>query len=309
MPPTAAASGAVIAVLEPERRVLAVTGPDAKSWLNGIVTCDVTVTSPTRGAYGLLLTKQGKIQAEIDVIASESGLLLGVAAAPGEDVLAVLDRYLIMEDAELAEAPELSWLRLHGSGSLEAAAAIGEARASGAIDWLGIGGAAVALPRGREDLALEPLLARGVARRLGLDEDEWTSLRIAHAAPRFGADFGPEDNPHQAGLDRRAVSWSKGCYLGQEVVCMQDMRGKLKRRLVALEIEGTEPVPTGAEVRLRTDGKLAGQISTSAVDAPRSLAFARLSAPFFEASEPLEVSGRSARIVGPSGSGDGSFSG
>jgi folate-binding protein YgfZ len=305
----AVAQSSVIVVPEPQRRVLSVTGPDAKSWLNGIVTCDVAATSRTQGSYGLLLSKQGKIQAELDVVESGSGLLLGVVSAPDEDVKAVLDRYLIMEDAELADEPDLTWVRLHGKASLEAAAAIGEARAFGGVDWLGIGGAALALPRGREEAALEPLLGQGSARRLRQDEPEWTLLRIACGAPRFGADFGPEDNPHQAGLERRAVSWTKGCYLGQEVVCMQDMRGKLKRRLVTLAIEGDEPVPAGAEVRLQADGRLAGQISTSSVDATRSLAFARVSAPFFETSEPLEVLGRSARIVGPGGSGDGSFSG
>ena len=99
-----------------------------------------------------------------------------------------------------------------------------------------------------ELLELERFVERTPALRRGTDAD-WEALRIAQAFGRFGVDFGEADNPHEAALDRRAVSWSKGCYLGQEVVCMQDMRGKLKRRLVALALEDSaEAPPVGSPV-------------------------------------------------------------
>ena len=73
---------------------------------------------------------------------------------------------------------------------------------------------------------------------------EWSSEKlnqwcIEHGVPRFGVDYSSSDNLHAASLERRTVSWSKGCYLGQEVVCMQDMRGKVNRRLVSLQTESS----------------------------------------------------------------------
>ncbi len=81
--------------------------------------------------------------------------------------------------------------------------------------------------------------------------------------PEFEVDFGESDNAHEAALDRRAVSWSKGCYLGQEVVCMQDMRGKVKRRVVPFELSAGELPAVGAEVS-SASGESIGRV-TSAV--------------------------------------------
>ena len=77
-------------------------------------------------------------------------------------------------------------------------------------------------------------------------EPDWQRLRIERAVPAYGTDYDDRDNPHDASLERRAVSWTKGCYLGQEVVCMQDMRGKLKRRIVTLAFDSRDPPAPGA---------------------------------------------------------------
>jgi folate-binding protein YgfZ len=130
---------------------------------------------------------------------------------------------------------------------------------------------------------------------------DWEAFRIQHAFGRFGVDFSENGNPHEAALDRRAVSWSKGCYLGQEVVCMQDMRGKLKRRLVALVVETAELPAAGALVTSTASGntETAGEVTSAALSplTGKAVALARLKAPYFEGKLPLVLAGKSAAFV------------
>src|SRR5579863_5098204 len=91
----------VLAVLQPTRGTVYVTGAEAQSWLNGLVTCDVSKVTAGQGAFGLVLNKQGKIQSEAIVVAAEQGLLVGVSPGVSAALLAVLDKFLVMEDAEL----------------------------------------------------------------------------------------------------------------------------------------------------------------------------------------------------------------
>jgi folate-binding protein YgfZ len=217
-----------------------------------------------------------------------------------------------MEDVELERAPDVTWVRLLGEGAARLSEALSEhALAHGAIDWLGTGSAAaLSLAEG----ALSALLARLAELEPGaraLDSEGWRLLRLRHGFPEFGTDYGADDNPHEAALDRRAVSWDKGCYLGQEVVCMQDLRGKVKRRLAVLEIAGTEPPAPDSPVAAEGSDEPIGAIRSAVVRgaatatgaAPSVLAFARLKAPHFEAHVEgdaptrFSVQGQAARIV------------
>ena len=86
------------------------------------------------------------------------------------------------------------------------------------------------------------------------------TLRIEQGVPRFGVDFGPSTYPQEAGLEARAVSFDKGCYLGQEVVCMLQLRGHVKRKLVPVSFEDGVAAP-GASV-VSADGQALGQLTT-----------------------------------------------
>ncbi len=292
------------------RETLRARGPDAVSWLNGLVSADLRGVAPGRGAYALLLTKTGKIRTDMDVLATRDGLLIGVARGTGEAVREVLDAHLVMEDVELERAPDVAWLRLSGEGAARLSLALSEqALAHGAIDWLGTGsGAALSV----EERALGAALARLAELDPGavaLDPEGWRLLRLRHGFPEFGVDYGTDDNPHEAALDRRAVSWDKGCYLGQEVVCMQDLRGKVKRRLAVLEIAGADLPAPDSPVAVAGHDESVGAIRSAAVRgvapgaATTVLAFARLKAPYFDphvdggAPTRFSVQGRAARIV------------
>lgn len=223
------------------RDTLRVTGADRKTWLDGLLTCAVTTVTVGTAGYGLLLTKQGKIVTDAFLADSGSELLLGVAPGRGSAVRELLDRYLVMEDAELGQpATTLCW-RI---GAIDATP-------STVVHTLKLG-------------PLETQLS--VIADAAADLPDATELLAEHGLGVFGVDFDERCNPHEASLDRIAVSWTKGCYLGQEVVCMQDMRGRVKRRLVALDgsaalLEALPPAAPQNDV-LGPDGSVAGHVSS-----------------------------------------------
>lgn len=277
------------------------TGSEAKSWLNGLVTCDVLKVEPGRAAFGLVLNKQGKIQSEVEIVAGDGGLLIGVSPGVAERLLASLDKFLVMEDAELSDvSTDYLWADFHGLGAAalaEAAAKLCAGTASG-IRFSSEAAATLVFERDQL-LELERFVERTPALRRATDAD-WEAARIAQTLGRFGVDFGEADNPHEAALDRRAVSWSKGCYLGQEVVCMQDMRGKLKRRLVALTLDDSAETPAvGTAVTALDSAEAVGEL-TSVARSPltgKLLALARVKSPYFEGKQALGVAGKQAAFV------------
>jgi folate-binding protein YgfZ len=218
---------------------LVVSGPDRGAWLNGLITSDVKALAAGEGSWGLLLNRLGKVQSVLWSVADGERLWLATAPGTLARVHGELERMLIMEDAEL-ERPEgaFAWFALHGPEAAARARAL--ARSAGGVsatlDWTGLGGAALVVPRSAAAAVQSDCAS------LLLDEEAWTALRLERALPEYGVDFGEQDRPHEAGIERRAVDWSKGCYLGQEVVCMQDMRGKVKRSARVLRVAAPRDV-------------------------------------------------------------------
>lgn len=252
------------------------SGPDAASWLNGIVTCNVLSLRPDRASWGSLLTKQGKIQADLQIVGDQTDLILFVSGGDPDQVLATLDGYLVMEDAEIEPNDALAVVASGGP----------------AKDALEVAGHQVArLAWGGTDLwvtslspsAWEALSKDALISQLFIDEEAFGKVLTQLGVPRFGVDYTNADNPHAASLERRTVDWSKGCYLGQEVVCMQDMRGKVKRRLVRVKGPVGALLPNKSEVSF--GGEVVGQLTSSAGD----LALASVKAPHFEPGTSLRV--------------------
>jgi tRNA-modifying protein YgfZ len=261
----ALARSAAVAVPGTDRDTLIVSGPDRLSWLEGLVTCELKNLAPGMGTWGLVLNRQGKIQSVVWVAAAADRLWLSFAPGTGAAMEAELGRMLIMEDAELErpESPHV-WFSLHGPEAASRAAswAAQAGGASAAIDFTGLGGAALVVPLEREGVV------RAAGEGLWLDLERWTALRLERGLPEFGVDFSVADRPHEAALDRRAVSWSKGCYLGQEVVCMQDMRGKVKRSVRALKVDAPPDAGlSGGSIASVATGKDAGPVTSAAFSA------------------------------------------
>jgi hypothetical protein len=300
-----AARRSVLAVPRPDLATLEVSGADRISWLNGLLTCDLVKRAPGQALYGLVVARSGRVLSDAVVVldGSEPGEAIVRLVVPSSAVAELLEHlrhYLVMEDVELTHHADASvaWA-LHGPRSIYVLAAAKAAGAWGGVfDATGLGGAIVLIPT--TDLqGARAALQASITAAMGVvgDDDGWEALRIERAVPRFGRDFDAKTYPQEAGLERTAVSFDKGCYLGQEVVCMLEMRGHVKRKLVALVLDGALP-DRGAPV---TDagGAAAGEVTSSALSPAtgKPVALAMLKRAYTEPGTRLLVAGANALVV------------
>jgi folate-binding protein YgfZ len=279
---------------------LVVTGKDRVGWLNGLITCDLVKRSAGEARYGLIVVKNGRVLSDATVVVCSEAVEVVLPAALAETVRTHLDHYLVMEDAEMATGTDsvAVWM-LHGP---RAEPVLAEALRAGAygghLDRTGLGGAVVLVPAEREDVGAA--LARAIEAAGGMvgDEAGWEALRLERGVPRFGVDFDDKMYPQEASLERVAVSFDKGCYLGQEVVCMLEMRGHVKRKLVPIVLDGAEVPAPGAEVT-DASGAPAGNV-TSATSSPtlgKAVALAMVKRAQSEPGKRLVVGGVHAEVV------------
>lgn len=274
-----------------------ITGKDRASWLNGLVTCELLAKKPGDAAYGLVVTKAGKIQSEVYVLVGADSLTIGVYADRLESIVAELDRHLIMEDAEISlSEPALTWSLALGPRAEAAARAASSAGAtSGLIVRGGLSAAVVAAPATENDRVVEAIAAAAAPCRVASTAG-WERARVENGITAFGADFDDSNYPQEASLERDAVSFSKGCYLGQETVFMLEKRGHVKKRIVQLVVEGEAQV--GDRIAL-PDGTEVGHVTSASVQAPhRSLALGWVKYKQARAETELRV-GESCAVVTP----------
>jgi folate-binding protein YgfZ len=303
MDPKAQVEGArhaCLAVPRADLATLVVTGKDRVTWLNGLLTSDIVNRGPDAAVYGLIVGRNGRVLADTTVVFDDesSRLLAATPTAVLDATRAHLDRYLVMEDAEVIPGGEgfRVWA-LHGPRSQSALQAARSAGAlGGMVDWTGLGGALLFAPANEERAVREAL--QSVA-RIG-DASGWETLRLERAIPSFGVDFDDKTYPQEAALEKTAVSFQKGCYLGQEVVCMLEMRGHVKRRLVSLVLaaECEQPPPRGTTV-MSEQGAPVGEL-TSAAASPtleRVVALAMLKREVAQAGKRVRILGAPAEVV------------
>lgn len=302
-----AAHGSVLVVSMADRSAIVLTGKDRSSWLNGLVTCDLAKLGEGDAAYGLLVEKKGRIQTDLFVVpgvtsSGDKALAIAVPSAQRETLFATLDHYLIMEDAELGTV-ELAFYAAHGPRAAElvsSEALAGFRTFAGKVDVLGTGGAVVAVPVENKE-AFEAALEGEVRRLGGLvgDQAGWDAVRIERGLPRLGVEFDGTYYPQEASLEKLAVSFSKGCYLGQEVVYMLENRGHVKRKLVPVEIDGDDAPAAGAEVKTPS-GDAIGDVK-SAVIGPttgKPTAIAMVKWAHAKPGTELRIDGRTAHVRG-----------
>ena len=259
-----------------DERVVRVEGDDAREWINGQVTAALREPRPG-STYALVLTLQGRVQSDAWLSDEGEHLVMRLPEAAADAVLAHLDRYIIMEDVELEPDPRRV-LHVAGPG---AAARVKSAGLEGlATPRLDAEGVDLLLPEDGLEAARRALIEAGVDE---VDEAGWERARIARGVPRWGRDFGADTLPQEAGL-KHAVSFDKGCYLGQEPVVMLEHRGKPPKRLVRLELEDAVEVGAPVEAAERQVGRVTSAAGT------RALALVKRKA--LEGEAPLEVGGR-----------------
>ena len=231
----------------PDLGVVRVSGDDRSSWLNGQITNDVRNLSPGTGVHALAVNVRGKIISELWVTAHASELLIVVPSAAQSALLESFERYIIMEDVTLEPLAAVRVLSLEGPRSQVVQAlinhgpeVIGFAHTAlnfPAYAWLG--------PAPELEAIADQLLAHASA----IEPESYELARLRRASPRFGIDFDEHHYPQEAGL-KDQVSFNKGCYLGQEVVCTLESRGRLSRHLVSLRGAPGAVVEPGAQLAL-----------------------------------------------------------
>jgi folate-binding protein YgfZ len=265
-----------------DRAVIAISGPDGAEYLQGQLTNDVEALEPGEGQYAALLDRKGHMQSDMRVlrIGPEEILLdtEGIARGP---VVKHLTMYSIGRDVAVGDvSDERAIISLIGPRSVEIAGtaalpenACEETKVAGVV-CLAAGTSEgidlIATAADRERLR-EGLLEAGAVE---VSSEATEILRIEAGRPRFGAEMGAETMPAEAGIVEDAVSFTKGCYIGQETVARLHYKGKPNRHLRGLRLSGA--ATPGAALRLgeKEVGTLGGAVVSPALG-PIGLAIVR----------------------------------
>jgi folate-binding protein YgfZ len=245
--------------------IVELTGPDRVRYLNAIVSGDVKTLGEGRGTLALLLTPQGHILAELEIYALQDKLLVLSHASVRERSIATLDKFIIMDDVTLSDVTEqFGSLAVEGprAGTVIAEAcglalegfsehAIAEVEIDGVACHLirhshfGLPGAEIIALREHLGLLWKNLRAGAVAQHgAAIGMRALNSLRLEAGVPWFPDDFNDTVIPHEAGLEATHISFTKGCYTGQEIVERVRSRGQVNRRRVQLKFSTAEsPAP------------------------------------------------------------------
>ena len=253
-----------VGVLALGRDVLRVSGPDAVEYLQGQLSQDVAALGVGESADSLLLSPQGKLDALVRVSRSgDDELIVDVEAGFGDVVAARLARFKLRVKAVIEP---LSWrcvaLRGPRAGALVEHGAAGTALAP-SFSWNGVTGVDL--------LGEAPVVQDGVR---ACSAEAWESVRVEAGIPVMGAELDERTIAAEADLLDRSVSFTKGCYTGQELVARLDARGnRVARHLRGLVVTGPSVGPPGAVSswagalkgsEIVFDGKVAGSVTSSA---------------------------------------------
>ena len=268
------------------RGLLQVTGPDRVAFLQGMLSNDLLALKPFAGQFATILNQQGKVLADVRVLCAMNSLYLDFSESLKDKVIAHLNRYLVADEVEIADrSEEYATLSLQGPHAETLLLAL-----AGQVDlpkqiahhgMINAGGAAICVVRASHtgetgfDLVIPRAELVKVAQRLTdigqqfsaawIGQEALETLRIEAGIPRYGVDFTEDNLLLETGLDTH-VSFTKGCYLGQEIVERVRSRGHVNRKLCGLLIGGATPARHGDAIR--ADEKQVGTI-TSSVYSPR----------------------------------------
>lgn len=261
-----------------ELSTVAMTGEDRVSFLHNMCTHDIKRLDVDASCEAFCTDVKGKIVAHVLVANCENSILLLTVPDQAASIIAHLDRYIIREDVQLSDASEdYAWF----------AAVPGEARTT----WSDGEGVRHVLPSVYDSVAVSMI---GVAEsdrqrtkqtltNCGLQEcgkATWDARRIEDKLPLFGVDFDGSNLPQEVNRDHMAISFDKGCYLGQETVARIDALGHVNQKLVTVQFDGKSVPPVGLELRLHDE--IVGRVTSSCWSvkegAPLALAMVRRAA-------------------------------
>ncbi len=273
------------------RGLLELRGADRHTFLQGMVSNDVSALAPGDVRHAALLDSTGHILADLHVHAFPDALLIETDPACLPTLHETLDKFLIMEDVTLADVSD-RWaiLSVLGAGAARLTNLLGEKHplsipfAPGFDLWP---------PAAHKAAAWEVLTAAGAT---PLDDSDAEALRVEAGIPAWGRELSPSILLPEAGMDD-AVSYTKGCYVGQEIVARLHARGHTNRALRQILLAEDAPIPlTGATVHVPEDGPEPGREIgriTSAVASPKqggqSLALAYVRKEYLADGTPVSI--------------------
>jgi tRNA-modifying protein YgfZ len=239
-----------------ERGVLRVSGADCAEYLQGQLTNDVEALAPGEGQYAALLDRKGHMQSDMRVLRPAAAeILIDTEAGARAAVLRHLQMYSIGREVEVVDvSEERALLSLIGPRAVEVAGTAAlpenfcESTAIGGVECIAAGtreGIDLICAAAEAARLREALLEAGAVE---ISEAAAEILRIESGVPRFGAEMNAETMPAEAGIVERTISFTKGCYIGQETVARLYYKGRPNRHLRGLKLSGeAEP---GAVLRL-----------------------------------------------------------
>lgn len=265
----AARHGAAVVRQPWNRGLIRLAGPDRISWLQGMVTNDVEQLLPGQGAYAAHLNAQGKMVAQMTILADADVLWLALETSNVRKLSEVLERMIVMEDVQSDDR----------SNSFESIAVIGPASSSVLESWLGEPlhldrtydhrefvkcsrivrdelGYAVWADVSKVNVILDGLIAEGA---IPIDETTWNVVRTEAGLPVYGVDI--DDTTTLPELGEKGIRYDKGCYIGQEVVARIKYIGHVNRRFMGF-ISEAGPLPERGSA-VQVGGKDVGYITTS----------------------------------------------
>jgi aminomethyltransferase len=269
------------------RQTISLRGDDRVRWLNGMVTNNVRDLAPGHGVYAFLLNPQGHIQGDLYAYNRGESITVDVEQSQVAQILAIFDRYIIMDDVEVTPLGDLTAIGVAGPTARTVLSSAGieppELELLQFVDakWNDI---PITLVRGDNPSvpsyelwlpaesahSLQDSMIKAGAKAVSPEALEL--LRIASGIPRYGQDIRERDLPQET-EQARALHFTKGCYIGQEIVERIRSRGSVHRKFTGFEVQGELPAP-GSKIQL--DGKEVGEITSTAslpVDAsPRPVA-------------------------------------
>jgi folate-binding protein YgfZ len=278
-----AARETVVLIDKNYRTYLRFTGPDRVRYLNAILTNNIKDLAVRNGIVSLFLNPQGRIQAEVETYVTPDSLFCVSHAMIRETLVPALDKFIIMDDVTLTDETET-----FGTVGLEGPHAAGIVKKLTSIDLATLGelsfqqtsvdGISCGLTKrspggvaGAEFLATRGDLPqlwqnlREAAETAGgraVGYQALNALRLEQGTPWFGYDFGDKQIPHEAGLEHSHISYTKGCYTGQEIVERVRSRGQVNRMRVLLKFDTNGPPAAGTA--LMADGKEVGHVTRTA---------------------------------------------
>lgn len=267
--------------------LIAVSGRDRAAYLQGLLTNDVVALAAGQGCYATYLTPQGRMITDLYVYELGDVMLLRVPRTTKDVMLQRLDQFIFSEDVQLADASDaqtaiavigpgaremlaerltgdadaatLSAMAMHGVGRVTFQ---GDTVVATRINVLGEPGFELIVDRSRADAIRTSLQSAGC---VVLDDASAGALRIEAGIPQWGLEMTDDTIPLEAGIEQRAISFTKGCYVGQEVIIrvLHRGHGRVARKLVGLMFPADAPVPA-PQMPLFAKDKTVGEVTSAA---------------------------------------------